>query len=62
MLEYRIASILDRSLRPLEAVVRYRRFLHQLELEKIEAVGDANAKLADAIARARERIIILEKR
>jgi hypothetical protein len=62
MLEYRIASILDRSLRPLEAVVRYRRFLHQLELEKIEAVGDAHAKLADAIARARERIIILEKR
>ena len=62
MLEYRIASILDRSLRPLEAVVRYKRFLHQLELEKIEAVGDAHAKLADAIARARERIIILEKR
>ena len=62
MLEYRIASILDRSLRPLEAVVRYRRFLHQLELEKIEAVGDAHAKMADAIARARERIIILEKR
>jgi len=62
MLEYRIASILDRSLRPLEAVVRYRRFLHQLEIEKIEAVGDAHAKMADAIARARERIIILEKR
>ena len=62
MLEYRIASILDRSLRPMEAVIRYRRFLHQLELEKIEAVGDAHAKMADAIARARERIIILEKR
>lgn len=62
MLEYRIASILDRSLRPLEAVIRYRRFLHQLELEKIEAVGDAHAKMADAIARARERIIILERR
>lgn len=62
MLEYRIASILDRSLRPVEALMRYKRFLHQLELEKIEAHGDAYAKLADAIARARERIIILEKR
>jgi hypothetical protein len=62
MLEYRIASILDRSLRPVEALVRYKRFLHQLELEKIEAHGDAYAKLADAIARARERVIILEKR
>jgi hypothetical protein len=62
MLEYRIASILDRSLRPVEALIRYKRFLHQLELEKIEAKGDAYAKLADAIARARERVIILEKR
>jgi Flp pilus assembly protein TadD len=62
MLEYRIASILDRSLRPVEALMRYKRFLHQMELEKIEAYGDAHAKLADAIARARERVIILEKR
>ena len=62
MLEYRIASILDRSLRPVEALMRYQRFLHQMELEKIEARGDAYAKLADAIARARERVIILEKR
>ena len=62
MLEYRIASILDRSLRPVEALMRYQRFLHQMELEKIEAHGDAYAKLADAIARARERVIILEKR
>ena len=42
--------------------MRYQTFLHKLELEKIGAVGDANAKLADAIARARERIIVLEKR
>ena len=62
MLQYRIASILDRSLRPVEALMRYQRFLHQMELEKIEAHGDAYAKLADAIARARERVIILEKR
>jgi hypothetical protein len=62
ILEYRIASILDRQLRPVEALMRYQRFLHQMELEKIEARGDAYAKLADAIARARERVIILEKR
>ena len=37
LLEYRIASILDRSLRPVEALMRYKRFLHQMELEKIEA-------------------------
>jgi hypothetical protein len=62
MLEYRIASLLDKQLRPVEALMRYRTFLHKMELEKINAVGDANAKLADAIARARERIIVLEKR
>jgi hypothetical protein len=60
-LDYRIATILDKSLRPVEALIAYQRFLHQLEIEKINAVGDANAKLADAIARARERVIILEK-
>nr|PZN89719.1 MAG: hypothetical protein DIU52_12240 [bacterium] len=60
-LEYRIATVLDKQLRPIEASIRYRLFLHRLELEEIEAVGDAYAKLADAIARARERIIVLEK-
>ncbi len=60
-LEYRIATVLDKQLRPIEALIRYQLFLHRLELEKIEAVGDAYAKLADAIARARERIIVLEK-
>lgn len=61
MLDYRIATVLDKQLRPIEAVIRYRLFLHRLELEKIEAAGDAYAKLADAIAHARERIIVLEK-
>lgn len=61
-LDYRIATVLDKQLRPIEALVRYQLFLHRLELEKIEARGEAHAKLADAIARARERIIILEKR
>ncbi|HEX7052090.1 MAG TPA: hypothetical protein VF188_17915 [Longimicrobiales bacterium] len=61
LLDYRIATVLDKQLRPIEALIRYRLFLHRLELEKIEAVGDAYAKLADAIAHARERVIILEK-
>jgi hypothetical protein len=61
-LQYKMAASLDKLLRPREAELRYRLFLHQLELEKIAAYGDANAKLADAIAQARERIIVLEKR
>ena len=60
-LQYKIATSLDKLLRPREAELRYRLFLHQLELQKIEAVGNANAKLADAIAHARERLIVLEK-
>ena len=61
MLQYKVATLLDLQLRPIEALMRYQRFLHQLELEKIETQGDAYAKLADAIARARERVIVLEK-
>jgi tetratricopeptide (TPR) repeat protein len=61
-LQYKMATSLDKLLRPIEADLRYKLFLHQLELQKIEAVGNANAKLADAIAQARERIIVLEKR
>ncbi|HEX8850323.1 MAG TPA: hypothetical protein VF761_12380 [Gemmatimonadaceae bacterium] len=60
-LEYRIATVLDKQLRPIEAIVRYQRFLHQMELERIQAVGDAYAKQAEAIAHAKERIIVLEK-
>ncbi len=59
---YRVATTLDKQLRPIEAQIQYKRFLHQLELEKIEAYGDAYAKLADAIAHARERLIVLERR
>lgn len=62
LIDYRIATVLDKQLRPIEALLRYQLFLHQLELEKIEAYGDAYAKLADAIAHARERVIVLEKR
>lgn len=60
-LDYRIASVLDKQLRPIEALMRYQLFLHRLEIERIGAIGDAHGKLADAIARARERIIILER-
>jgi hypothetical protein len=60
-LDYRIATVLDKQLRPVEALVRYQLFLQRLEIERIVAVGDANAKLADAIARARERVIVLER-
>ncbi|MGQ0813025.1 MAG: hypothetical protein ACT4O1_00985 [Gemmatimonadota bacterium] len=60
--DYRIATVLDKQLRPIEALIRYQLFLHRLELEKIGALGDANAKLAAAIAHAKERIIVLEKR
>src|SRR5919107_1638043 len=61
-LQYKMATSLDKLLRPIEASLRYRLFLHQLELQKIEAVGNANAKLAEAIAHARERIVVLDKR
>lgn len=60
-LDYRIATVLDKALRPVEALVRYQLFLHRLELEKIEARGDAAAKLAEAIALAQQRIIVLER-
>lgn len=59
---YRVATTLDKQLRPIEAIIQYQLFLHQMELERIEAVGDAYAKLAEAIAHAKERIIVLERR
>ncbi|MBA2245459.1 MAG: hypothetical protein H0W11_10910 [Gemmatimonadetes bacterium] len=58
----RIATTLDKSLRPIEAIMRYQLFIHQLELERIHARGEAAAKIAEAIARAHERIIVLERR
>lgn len=61
-LQYKMATSLDKLLRPIEASLRYRLFLHQLELEKIDAVGNANAKLGEAIARAQERIVVLDRR
>ena len=58
----RIATTLDKQLRPVEAVLRYRMFIHQMELERIRAEGEVAASIAEAIARAQERIIVLERR
>jgi tetratricopeptide (TPR) repeat protein len=58
----RIARTLDKALRPLEALMRYQQFLHQMELERIRAHGEAWRHMANAIAHARERVIVLEKR
>ena len=62
MVAYRIATVLDKQLRPIEALVQYRLFLHRLELERIEARGRVAANVAEAIARAKERIVVLERR
>jgi len=61
MLNYRVATLLDLQLRPLEASMRYQRFLQELQLQRIEAIGDANAKLAEAIAHAQQRLIVIER-
>ncbi len=61
MLEYKIATMLDLQMRPVEAQIRYQQFLQSMELELIEARGDAAAKMADAIARAQQRLIVLER-
>ena len=61
-IDYRIATVLDQQLRPIEALMRYQLFLHRLDIEKIQATGEAYGHLASAIAHARERVIVLEKR
>jgi hypothetical protein len=61
MTTFRIATALDKQLRPIQALIQYQLFLHQLNLERIEARGDADAKLAEAIAQARARIIFIER-
>jgi tetratricopeptide (TPR) repeat protein len=58
----RIARALDKQLRPMESAIRYRLFLHQLELERIRAHGEAYAHWAAAIAEARDRIVVLDRR
>ncbi len=60
-LQFRIARLLDLQLRPKEALMRYQRFLAGLEMDKIRVQGDASAKMAEAIALAQQRIVVLEK-
>ena len=59
---YRVATTLDKQLRPVQALIQYKRFLHELEIERIQAIGEAYGYLAEAIAHARERVIVLERR
>ncbi|MBX7118079.1 MAG: hypothetical protein K1X31_03670 [Gemmatimonadaceae bacterium] len=59
--QYKAARLLDLQLRPQEALMRYQRFLLSLDLERIKAQGDANAKMAEAIAMAQQRIVVLER-
>lgn len=58
----RIASALDKQLRPVEAELQYRRAIQQLEIERLRAEGEVAARIAEAIARAHERIIVLDRR
>jgi tetratricopeptide (TPR) repeat protein len=58
-IEYKAARLLDLQLRPVEALMRYQRFLLSMEIERIRAQGEANAQLAEAIALAQQRVIIL---
>ncbi len=60
-IEYKAARILDLQLRPQEALMRYQRFLLSLDIERIRAQGEASARMAEAIALAQQRIIVLEK-
>ena len=62
MLQYRVATLLDLQLRPLEALMRYQRFLQQMKIQTIQAEGDAAAKQAEAIAMAQQRIVILQQK
>jgi tetratricopeptide (TPR) repeat protein len=62
MLNYKVAQLLDQQLRPVEALMRYQRFLLSLDLQRIEAQGTQNAKLAEAIAIAQQRVIVLDRR
>lgn len=61
MIDYKIAESLDKALRPYAALIQYQMFLHRMRLETIEARGEAAARLAEAIALAQQRILILER-
>jgi hypothetical protein len=62
MLNYKVAQLLDQQLRPQEALMRYQKFLLQMDLQRIDALGTQQAKLAEAIALAQQRVIVLDRR
>ncbi len=62
LLNFKVAQLLDQQLRPVEALMRYQKFLLSLDLQRIDAVGTQNAKLAEAIALAQQRIVVLDRR
>ena len=57
----RIARIIDKQNRPIEALMRYQKFLHEMEIDRINAKGKANAELAGAITMAQHRIVTLQE-
>jgi tetratricopeptide (TPR) repeat protein len=59
---YRVATTLDKMLRPMEAQIQYRLFLHQLEMDRIRATGEVYARMAEAMLYARERLVVLDRR
>ena len=61
MIDFKIAESLDKALRPFAALMQYQLFLHRMNLETIEARGEAAARMAEAIALAQQRILILER-
>lgn len=60
-IEYKAARLLDLQLRPQEALMRYQRFLLSMDLERIKAQGEASARMAEAIALAQQRIVVLQR-
>jgi tetratricopeptide (TPR) repeat protein len=62
LVDFKVARLLDLQMQPLEAKMRYQRFLQQLDLERIKVQGEANAQLAEAIALAQQRLVVLDKR
>jgi hypothetical protein len=62
LVTFKVARLLDLQMQPLEAKMRYQRFLQSLDLERIRVQGEANAQLAEAIAIAQQRLVVLDKR
>lgn len=60
-IEYKAARLLDLQMRPQEALMRYQRFLLSMDIERIRAQGEASARMAEAIALAQQRIVVLER-